>query len=133
MFKQVFRVAFITLIWKQYKGSIISTLLLIAYLFIVSSIHRDYLLAAGDEAEKITFVYKWLAYLVGVIAFCTFHWIRSKFSQTLDETSQENTKAQIEKYRAMENTSDDPFAEIRTREKLRSRADFLMEKEDRDR
>lgn len=133
MFKQVFRVAFVTLIWKQYKGSIISTLLLIAYLFIVSNIHQDYLLAAGDEAEKITFIYKWMAYLAGVFAFCIFHWVKSKVSLSNDEASEGNTKAQIEKYRAMENTSEDPFAEIRVREKLRSRADFLMEKEENDR
>ena len=132
MFKQVFRVAFVTLIWKQYKGSIISTLLLIAYLLIVSNVHQDYLLASGDDAEKITFVYKWLAYLAGIILVCTYHWIKTKFSQNDDETSEGNTKAQIEKYRAMENTSDDPFAEIRAREKLRSRADFLMEKKDKD-
>jgi len=43
VFKQIFRVAFIALIWKQYKGLIISTAILIAFLLLVGSVHSDYL------------------------------------------------------------------------------------------
>ena len=43
VFKQIFRIAFVALIWKQYKALIVSTLLLIAFLLLISNVHDDYL------------------------------------------------------------------------------------------
>jgi len=126
MFKQVFRVAFVALIWKQYKGVIISTLLLFAYLFLVSMLHEDYLNHLDRQEQNsssgLSFVYKWLAYAFGIAVYFLFHWWRSR-PETKTNTMQ--TKKSASKKNELENSEDDPFADIRKRKNLRSRADFI--------
>lgn len=124
IFKQVFRVAFVALIWKQYKAAIISTALLVVYLLLVKNIHADILLAKTQSAAAtnigLSIAYKWLAYAVGVASYLGFHIFRSikPSPQTLkDKAKQANITALDD--------SDDPFSAIREREHLRSRADFL--------
>lgn len=126
IFKQAFRVAFVALIWKQYKAAIVSTLLLIVYLFIVSSIHQDYLAALGpDGIDKLSFIYKWAAYVTGFVAFFVFHMVRGKI-----KTGGVTSKDKISESKELTNTDQDPFADIRSRKKLRSRADFLIDDKD---
>ncbi len=123
IFKQAFRVAFMALIWKQYKSTILSTLALLAFLLIISNIHSDYLIATGaDNIDPLSFVYKWLAYAAGIVIYLLFHLIRSKA-----EPSEASTQEKITESKQLENTDQDPFSEIRSRKKLRSRADFLID------
>lgn len=123
IFKQVFRVAFVALIWKQYKAVIISTLLLLAFLFLVGSIHRDYIAAVNHDTNKsLSFIYKWCAYSIGFVVYFFFHWIRNRF-----KTPAANNKEKIAESKALDKTDDDPFASIRSRKTLRSRADFIAE------
>lgn len=125
IFKQAFRVAFVALIWKQYKAGIISTLLLLAYLFIVSNVHQDYLAAVGsDEINRLTFIYKWAAYAAGIVTFILFHLLRGRLSPR-----EPSTKEKIAEAKELTDTSEDPFASIRERKKLRSQADFLIDDE----
>lgn len=125
IFKQVFRVAFVALIWKQYKASIISTLLLFLYLFIVSSVHKDYLTAVGPDAiDKLSFVYKWAAFIAGFVIFFAFHMIRGRL-----KASKPSAQEKITESKGLSNTHDDPFSAIRKRKKLRSRADFLIDED----
>lgn len=128
IFKQAFRVAFVALIWKQYKAAIISTVLLIFYLLLVKNIHSDILLA-NTQTNTTTNIgwyiaYKWLAYGVGVIAYFGFHIVRSL------RPSKQNLKdkAKLANIDAIDDEGD-PFAAIRDRKTLRSRADFLDGKE----
>ena len=126
MFKQVFRVAFVALIWKQYKGIIVSTLLLFAYLLLVSMLHEDYLNHLDRQEQSsssgLSFVYKWLAYAFGIAAYFLFHWWRSR-PETKTNTMREKKSAS--KKNELENPEEDPFANIRKRKNLRSRADFI--------
>ena len=122
IFKQAFRVAFIALVWKQYKAVIVSTLLLLAYLFIVSSIHKDYLAAVGpDDINQVTFVYKWLAYIIGLIIYFGFHSAYRRFG-----SKKASANEKISQSKELTDTDQDPFAAIRERKTLRSRADFLI-------
>jgi len=128
IFKQVFRLAFITLIWKQYKAVIISTLLLFLYLFLVSNIHSDFLthteLQNDTSGSGLSFVYKWLAFALGVTAYFLFHFVRGK------KTKSKSTKVPFKGTEAApELDEDDPFANIRERKELRSRADFIEGKD----
>lgn len=124
MFKQVFRVAFITLIWKQYKAAILSTFLLVVYLLLVKNVHADILLAktqSGTAANiGLSIALKWLAYAIGVVSYIVFHIVRSlrPKPQTLKDKAKEANMV-------AGNDEDDPFASIRERKTLRSRADFL--------
>ena len=123
IFKQAFRVAFVALIWKQYKAVIISTLLLFAFIFVVGSIHEDYSTAVGPEnIDQKTFIYKWLAYIVGIATYLGLHALRARV-----KPKNLTDKEKIQESKELETVGDDPFAQIRERKKLRSRADFLME------
>ena len=122
IFKQVFRVAFIALVWKQYRAVIVSTLLLLAFFFVVSSLHNDYLAAVGDDAKQISFIYKWCAYAAGLIAYFIFHAIRNRIKSKTAKRKEEFAES-----KKFDNNDDDPFAKIRARKTLRSRADFIAE------
>ena len=129
MFKQVFRVAFVTLIWKQYKHIIVSTIILFAFLFLVGNLHADFLKHAELQGNKtglgLSFVYKWLAFALGVGLYFTYHYLRT------NRTSKKSPKGKIATHKAMDQGVDDedPFSNIRAKKKLRSRADFLIDGE----
>jgi len=132
IFKQVFRIAFVTLIWKQYKAVIVSTFLLFIYLFLVSSVHADFLTHAELQKDAsgsgLSFLYKWLAFSIGVAAYFLFHYLRGrpkKKAKQTDTVAKKNAKEESNS----PNLDDDPFAAIRERRRLRSRADFLDGKE----
>ncbi|MGK0374112.1 MAG: threonine/homoserine/homoserine lactone efflux protein [Arenicella sp.] len=124
VFKQIFRVAFVTLIWKQYKALIVSTFLIIAYVLLVGNVHSDYLthsqLQKDTSASGISFIYKWAAYTAGILLYFGFHALRSKRPKKqdlADKAKQANKTAKHD--------PQDPFAAIREKDKLRSRADFI--------
>lgn len=129
MFKQVFRVAFVTLIWKQYKQLIVSTLLLFFYLFLVGSIHSDFLKHAEMQDEAVnaglSFIYKWIAFIGGVVAYFLYHYVRNKKVREDKVDPKAQQQELLQELDELEE-SDDPFANIRKREKLRGRADFMI-------
>ena len=124
VFKQIFRVAFVTLIWKQYKALIVSTFLIIAYILLVGNVHSDYLthsqLQKDTSGSGMSFIYKWVAYTAGILLYFGFHALRSKRPKKqdlADKAKQANKTAKHD--------PQDPFAAIREKDKLRSRADFI--------
>ena len=133
IFKQVFRIAFVTLIWKQYKHLIVSTFLLFAYLFLVSSIHSDFLthtvLKEDKSGSGVSFVYKWLAFAVGVGAYFFYHNVRARLIAKRKSTTKTGASPKKMSDVSQAIDPDDPFAEIRERKKLRSRSDFLEGKD----
>lgn len=143
MFKQIFRITFVTLIWKQYKSVIVSTLLLFAFLWLAGNVHEDYLVYAADQNDEglvgRSFLYKWIALVSGVLVYLSYHWLRSGDSKKVDESQPSNgyfskgksSKAKIDSFSNSEQSDDDPFAELRNKEKLRSRAEILVDKDKR--
>lgn len=133
MFKQVFRLAFVTVIWKQYKQVIVSTLLLFTFIFLVSNIHADFLTHTEMQKDTtgtgLSFIAKWLAYAVGVGLYFAYHAYRGQGSNKKPNKKHKSTSKQGIVTVAPESSEDDPFAEIRQRKTLRSRADFLEGKE----
>ena len=136
VFKQVFRIAFVTLIWKRYKALIISTALLIFSLYLIGQIHADFLqhweLQEDNSQTGQSFIYKWLAYIGCISLYCAFHYFKS--SRKPADTAQEKKAKQQSLTSELENLSDDedPFASIRKREKLRSRSDFILKNKKED-
>lgn len=137
IFKQVFRVAFVALIWKQYKAVIISTLLLFGYLFLVGSIHADFLthteLQNDTSGSGLSFLYKWLAFALGTGVYFLFHYFRGRAKRKTENPTggllRSKTKKPSKTSQQVSNDEDDPFAAIRERKKLRSKADFLEGKD----
>lgn len=130
MFKQAFRVAFVALIWKQYKAVIVSTLLLFLYLYLVSWIHADYVASAQLQGETKglgeSFIIKWIALAGGVSAYALFHFLYHRVKQLRKEHVQAVTMPKVKKpaKTTPAHLKEDPFAEIRERKKLRGRKEF---------
>lgn len=127
MFKQVFRLTFITFVWKQYKRVIVSTFLLFAYLWLVGKIHGDFLDYARLEQNSdvgTSFLIKWAALVFGALLYLFYHFTRRRKPASSDDGSARKNIAAMNV-----DDADDPFAEIRKRKKLRSRAEMLIEKE----
>lgn len=127
MFKQVFRLTFVTVIWKQYKQVIVSTLALFLYLWLVGSIHEDYLAYEQDRsAIGLSFILKWAAFAVGVMLYMLFHWLRPRkksqkrswFKSSAGKTSSEQPVTQ---------DGEDPFDDLRHQKKLRTRAEIIID------
>lgn len=133
MFKQAFRVAFITLIWKQYKSVIVSTAILFTYLLLVSWLHSDYIASAQLEKQTTglskSFAIKWIAFAGGIGLYFLYHGIRRQMSKSrpkdkavlMPRVADPNATKNIVNDAEL---ATDPFAHIRTRKKLRGRKDF---------
>lgn len=132
MFRFLARSALATVIWKRYRRPIGSTLaLFISYFFIVM-VHGDYISWATTTAEHkhlwASFVIKWLA-LIGVTLL--YYWFNTR-TWTADDPAAEvkpKSKRAARRQRAPQPDASepDPFASIRSKDKLRSRADLALE------
>ncbi|MEO0367562.1 MAG: hypothetical protein AAF197_02130 [Pseudomonadota bacterium] len=140
MFKQAVRFAFVAFVWKQYKHFIVSTILLFAYLFLVSWIHGDYVTSAQLQSQTAglgqSFLYKWLAFAIGILIYFVYHGLRSKLTPANPEQESVPKAVLMPKVsnpdatHKIVNTPEldkDPFAEIRKRKNLRSRKDFELQ------
>lgn len=133
IFKQIFRIAFIALIWKQYKAWIISTTLLLLSLYLIGQVHRDLLqhweIQQDTSQTGSSFIYKWLSYVACTGLYGLYHYVRPKKSSTdqLKDTKKKQAKLKDELNKL--SGDDDPFNEIRNRKKLRSRSDFILDSE----
>jgi len=136
MFKQIFRIAFVSLIWKQYKAIIISTVVLFAYLWLIGSVHSDYLSYAELQEDKSlagrSFLLKWAALTSGVLLYIAYHVLRGSRSRRNSASDQGNALSGTLVNRSNEDTNSnnpDPFAAIRSKKKLRTRAEIALDKE----
>ena len=119
MFKQLFKLTFVTFIWKRYKKIIVSTALLFFYLWLVGRVHGDYLsyleLRENAPDPGLSFILKWVALLSGVFIYFIFHLISPhKFIKKPTNISKNGDV-------------DDPFNSLRHSKKLRSKADIIIE------
>ena len=124
MFKQIFRLTFLTFIWKQYKRVIVSTVLLLLFLWLVNFAHSEYLSFAEFQSEQsnvgLSFFIKWFALIVGFFVYLTYLFWQPKKKKITNKNV--NADAQIDA------GEDDPFASIRDKGQLRSRAEIMLEK-----
>lgn len=138
MINNLFRITFITFIWSRYKATIISTILLFLFFFLVSQLHQDYVSYAELNKDTanigLSFVAKWFAFIGGA-AFYIWLNVRflaankkqsekadpklSKLEKVLKKTKKEEPASEVK--------SDDPFDAIRKKDKLKSEADFIID------
>jgi len=132
IFKQVFRIAFITVIWKQYKAWIVSTTLLLLSFYLIGQIHSDLLqyweLQKDNDKTASSIIYKWLAYLVSVFVYCFYHYFRPKKPNANSRKFDKKKRKQLEQELVNLPEDEDPFRDIRNRDKLRTQSDFILNK-----
>lgn len=147
MIKNILRLTVAGYVWKRYKKAILSILLLFAYFWLVGKLHEDYISYAALNKDSSflggSFILKWLAFIAGFIIcyLINFGWPnldtgKNSHQATGATNSIENTgkktadtQAVNRKQQAKEqNGKNDPFHSIRQRKSLRSKADFVIEK-----
>ena len=150
MFQHVVRWTFFITIWKKYKAQLLTTLGYLLALLLVSLIHKDYLdyvATSNDEQDFIatSFILKWIAYIT---LTASYFYLFSRFSKKAEighenlsflrkfqKQSQSSSSKKTNKATNGNGSFDkpkeegDPFANIRTKAKLRSEADLLMDKD----
>ena len=130
MLKNLVQLTLVGVVWRRYKNVIVSTLILFVYFWLIGKLHQDYVnyseLNKDHAYLAFSFIIKWCAFILGMVIYLLFNsfFPRSKKPvQTISIKGQEIAPEQ--------RTLPDPFADIRQREKLRSRADFIIEKHKR--
>lgn len=134
MFKQLFRLTVVTYVWKRYKAIIVSTVILFVFFWLVGQLHQDYLsygnLNKDTQHIGLSFVIKWVAFIVGFIIYVFFNsWHAKRASQSSNLPQDSVSTAPLAGDTSNLGVKDnDPFDEIRKKDKLRSKADMVIEK-----
>lgn len=133
MIKNLLHITLLSYVWKRYKMMIISTVALFAYFWLIGKIHEDFInyarLNANTQYIGLSFALKWLAFFVGFIVYFVLN-TRYLGSGKHKKRAKAAASEPPEKPNA-EADEDDPFEAIRKKAKLRSAADFLIEKKQR--
>ena len=130
MLKNLVQLTLLSVVWKRYKNVIVSTLLLFVYLWLISKLHQDYVnyseLNKDHGYLAFSFIIKWCAFILGMVIYLLFNSFYPRSKKPVQTVSIKDQKT-VPDQRVLP----DPFAEIRQRKKLRSRADFIIEKHKR--
>ncbi len=138
MFNQVIKWTIIVSLWRKYKHHVFATLALLLSLVLVNYIHSDfveYAKASANDNIGYSYLFKWLVF-IGLIGLYIWQIKRvnkaAKFDSKLHKmmNSAPTKPVKTQKTSNSDSThSTDPFANIRSKKKLRSEADFLIEKD----
>ena len=131
MFNQLLRLSFITFIWKRYKRLIVSTVLLLLFFWLVSLVHQDYSQYAQLNDDKqylgISFLFKWLLYGVAVVSYVYFNGLAGNSAKTGQQDLPVATK-KVDPPQSSKAQTSDPFEHLRHKERLKSKADQIIDK-----
>lgn len=134
------------LLWRQYKFLIGSLVVLIVSMIIVSQIHTDYIAYVKTSGESanigMSFIVKWLSWIGLIISFLYANHIANKRKEKIKAQQPSKSLKQILSFKSKTDPSakktdavkltresgDDPFEHLRTKEKLRSYADLIIDK-----
>ncbi|WP_395341614.1 hypothetical protein PN836_019685 [Ningiella sp. W23] len=145
------------LLWRRYKFLLVSLILLILFVFIAGQIHQDYL-AYAQSTENVSvgwsFAVKWTSWIVALLLFFGVNHLHNKRKQKQADLEGNNSalsrimawKKQSKsnelpskpnnRQRSGQDANDgkqhDPFAHLRTKDKLRSYGDILIESHEDD-
>ncbi|WP_371195542.1 hypothetical protein [Glaciecola sp. SC05] len=141
------------LLWRKYKFLLVSLIALIAFVFLVGQIHQDYLSYAQSTANAsvgLSFAVKWLVWAVAIFVFLgANHWVNKRKQKQSDLEEKNSALQRIINWKnrnklnsteapakqpseERSKASEDPFAELRTKDKLRTYADLIIEKKNQD-
>lgn len=144
------------LLWRKYKFLIVSLIVLVVFNIVVGRIHNDYLSyveSTGDIPNVgLSFVVKWALWIIAVLVFWALnHWVNKKKEQKdlLKAKNKSFSNIVASKFRKTDTASEqtsgvganeskvdtknerDPFAHIRSKDKLDSYADMVIKNVDK--
>lgn len=131
MLNNLLKMTALTLIWKKYRAGIVAVAVLIGYCWLVGVIHQDYLsyraLAGSDDTLGLSFVLKWLAWLAGFTVY--LYYDNSPANKRPEHpTAQRADSISPATTDNVQRDEADPFAAIRNKKTLRSKADVVIDK-----
>ncbi len=140
MFNQLVKWTIIIGLWRKYKRHVLASLLLLVGLMLINYIHLDfveYSVATGAKTLGLSYAVKWLALACALIIYVWFI-KRANQAAKYDSRLHNLMKSKSTSASAKDESSKqvqgeelaDPFANIRKKKKLKSEADFLLDKED---
>lgn len=143
MLNQMVKWTVIIGLWRKYKQHISATLFLLLGLLLITLFHQDFV-EYNEQSQTpylaLSYLVKWLAYLsCGVLYVVVLKRINktAKFDSTLhnmmnnkasNTTKADKTEEEVENSANTSNT--DPFAHLRSKKSLRSKADFIIESDE---
>jgi hypothetical protein len=130
MLRNLVQLTLLSVFWRRYKSIILSTFVLFLYLWLIGKLHQDYVdyseLNNDHEYLALSFVIKWCAFILGIMIYLLLNSLFPRSKKLVPTVAKKNQKTGSDQHAVV-----DPFAEIRQRKKLRSRADFIIEKHKR--
>jgi len=137
MIAQMLRFSVLLAIWKKYRRHLTGALVLLAFWLVVNIVHQDFIeyshLSQGkEEALGWSYLLKWVANLLGLAIYLWL--IREPVKQNsvgLDPLTSLNlrsgrTEPKPKSPKGVDPAAD-PFAEIRQKDRLRSKADIVID------
>ena len=143
MIKNLFHITLISYIWKRYKAIIISTLSLFFYFWLIGKLHEDFVSYGHLNDDKqyigLSFLLKWFAFFTGFIVYFVFNTryrgsvkrkktTKNNFPSKLSRSKNKKEVSVLSNNQSSESDKTDLFKDILKKEKLRSVADFIIEK-----
>lgn len=134
MFRFLAKSALLAVIWKRYRRTIISTLILFASYFLIALFHGDYVDYAVNSGNTNflwrSYLFKWVS-LFGVTLVYYFYNTRVLTKRGTEDlpppTTGKNRQRQVKEDTSQVVDEADPFAEIRHKERLKSRGDTALD------
>lgn len=130
MWNNLLKLSLISYIWKRYKRTLIAFPILLLYFWVISLVHQDFLqytqLKGSEQGVGLSFIVKWLFMLLGVGVFVFLHINSAEDSKPQAQSTQDKRK-NSKTTKTTASVHNDAFANIRKKEKLKSKADKVID------
>lgn len=133
MINQVMKWTIIIGLWRKYQRHLYMSIVVIVSLLIVSLLHQDFIEFAQQSNSPylgLSYAIKWGVYLLIAAGYVVVIKKINKGARTDSQLHQ--MMKQSEKTKTKQENADsslDPFANIRDKKTLRSKADFVIQKQ----
>lgn len=131
MWNNLLKISVVTYIWRRHKRTLIALPALLLYFWMVNLIHVDVITYAKLKGQTTwlawTFLIKWLFIFIGIAIFIVIH-LNAKAAEQTDVSSAVGGRKNPKTEKAVDADEIDAFAAIRAKDKLRSRADMIIDK-----
>ena len=123
MWNNLLKLTLASYIWKRYRRTLIALPLLLLYFWLINLVHQDYLaysqLNDSQVGVGLSFVVKWILIFIGIFTFIFIHFTNGANRSSAD--NMQTSKSDL-------GSDSDAFDAIRQKDKLRSRADVILDK-----
>lgn len=133
MLQQFLKWTLIVTLFKRYKKQLLTIITALLALLLIANVHQDYLSYSSNiNNEHIgwSFIVKWALYIAVIIAsFFTVKFLNktNQVQKTEGKLKQAFKKQKAESVQQTATQQSDPFANIRKKDKLKSKADQVIE------